>query len=126
MHSLQRIDLTDCLGLLTTACKLLIDNNRSLSYIQLSGCDNGVDDEVLGCVANLLTDSLNFFDISYCKKVTDAGLAHFSEKTYPLDSLVVNGCNGISGPGLKAMLHSFKDTLLDFEAALNDQDIFNG
>ena len=88
--------------------------------MQLSGCNNGVDDSVLGLIARLLTNTLNFLDISYCKTITDEGLAHFSDKTYPLDSLIVNGCNGISGPGLKQMLHSFKDTLLDLEAALND------
>ena len=33
MHSLQRIDLTDCEGLLTSASCLLIDNNRQLSHI---------------------------------------------------------------------------------------------
>ena len=64
-------------------------------------------------------------DISYCKLITDVGLAHFTGKTYPLDSLMVNGCNGISGQGLKALIPSFKDTLLDLEAALNDQPIFN-
>ena len=58
--------------------------------------------------------------------MTDAGLAHFSEKTYPLDTLVINGVNGISGPAVKQWLHSFKETLLDFEAALNDQESFNG
>ena len=38
---------------------------------------------------------------------------------------MINGCNGISGPGLKQLLHSFKDSLLELEAALNDQDSFN-
>ena len=76
-------------------------------------------------IATHLTETLNFMDISYCKQVTDAGLAHFRGKTYPLDSLIINGCNGISGQGLKQMLVSFKDTLLDLEAALNDQPIFN-
>ena len=52
-------------------------------------------------------------------------MAHFTGKTYPLDSLMINGCNGISGQGLKTMLISFKDTLLDLEAALNDQPSFN-
>jgi len=33
MHSLVRIDLTDCLGLLPTACNLLIDHNRQLSHV---------------------------------------------------------------------------------------------
>ncbi len=68
---------------------------------------------------------MNFLDISYCKKVTDAGLAHFKDKTYPLDSLMINGVNGISGQGVKQLLLSFTDTLLDFEAAINDQEAFN-
>lgn len=68
---------------------------------------------------------LNFLDISYCKKVTDTGLAHFTGKTYPLDTLILNAVNGISGPGVKQFLHSFKDTLLDFEASLNDQESFS-
>ena len=71
-------------------------------------------------VATHLQDSISFLDISYCTKVTDEGLAPFKDKTYPLDSLIINGCTGISGPALKQLLHSFKDNLLDFEAALND------
>ena len=71
-----------------------------------------------------MTETLNLLDISYCKKVTDEGLAAFTGKTYPLDSLIINGCNGISGPGVKQLLISFSDTLLDFEASLNDQEIF--
>ena len=126
MRKLEKVDLSDCAGLLTSACNLLIDNNRSLSHIQLSGCNGGVDNEVLSNIAKHLTQSLNFLDISYCKEVTDEGLAHFNELTYPMDSLMINGCSGISGAGLKQLLHSFKDTLLDLEAALNDQAIFNG
>lgn len=79
----------------------------------------------MGLIATHLTGTLNFLDISYCKTITDAGLAHFSGKVYPLDSLVVNGCNGISGEGLKLMLNSFKDSLLELEAAFNDQAGFN-
>ena len=44
MKSIQRIDLTDCLGLLDTACSLLIDHNRNLSHLQLSGCNNALND----------------------------------------------------------------------------------
>ena len=33
MRQLQRVDLTDCDGLLTSASCLLVDNNRSLSHI---------------------------------------------------------------------------------------------
>ena len=125
MRDLRRIDLTDCNGLLTTACNLLIDNNRSLSHVQFSGCDKGVDNEIMMNIAKHLVNTLNFLDISYCKQVTDEGLANFHEKTYPLDTLVINGCSGISGAELKVLLHSFKDTLLDLEAALNDHASFN-
>lgn len=33
MHSLKRIDMTDCVGLLPSAACLLIDHNRSLSHV---------------------------------------------------------------------------------------------
>lgn len=33
MKSLQRIDLTDCTGLLPTSANLLVDNNRQLSHV---------------------------------------------------------------------------------------------
>ena len=98
----------------------MIDHNRNLSFVQLSGCTNAVDNEVMKNIACNLQNSLNFLDISYCKQVTDEGLVHFTDKTYPLDSLVINACHGISGPAVKQLLHSFKDTLIDFEAALND------
>ena len=54
MHKLERIDLTDCDGLLPSACNLLIDNNRSLSYVQLSGCNKAVNDEIMTNIANCL------------------------------------------------------------------------
>lgn len=53
------------------------------------------------------------------------GIEAFKDKIFPVDSLIINGVTGISGGGLKQWLHSFKDTLLDLEAALNDQEIFN-
>ena len=120
MKKLERIDLTDCDGLLPSACNLLIDNNRTLAFVQLSGCNKGVNDEVMSNIASCLQDTLSFLDISYCKNVTDAGLEAFEGKTYPLDSLVINAVHGITAPAIKKWLESFKDTLLDFEAALND------
>lgn len=125
LKNLRRVDLSDCLGLLDTACCLMVEKNPQLSYLQLSGCTEGVNDEVLDMIANRLTTTLNFLDISYCKRVTDEGLAHFNNKEIPLESLFINGVNGISGSAVKQMLHSVKDNLLDFEAALNDQEIFD-
>ena len=123
LTKLERIDLTDCDSLRPSATCLMVDNNKNLSHLQLSGCSKGVDDEVMKNISRL--HDLTFLDISYCKQVTDEGLAHFNEKTYPLDSLIINGVNGISGAAVKQWLMSFKDTLIDFEAALNDQETFS-
>ena len=55
MRSLQMVDLSDCAGLLTSACNLMVDNNKGLSHIQLSGCNKGVDNEVMKNIATHLT-----------------------------------------------------------------------
>jgi hypothetical protein len=44
-------------------------------------------------IANLT--SLQFLDISYSKKITDAGLAQFASKKLPINTLVINSCAGI-------------------------------
>lgn len=64
-------------------------------------------------------------DISYCKAVTDEGLGGFAGKKYPLESLIINGVTGITGPGLKQWLLSFQGSLVELEAALMDQPEFN-
>ena len=63
---------------------------------------------------------LKFLDVSFAKKVTDAGLVHFSEKKLPISCLVISGCSGISSAGITAMLKCCTDTLVDFEACFLD------
>ena len=124
LKQLERVDLCDCDGLLPSAACLAIDNNKeSLAEIQLSGCTGAVDDKVLSLVAGL-EKTLTFLDISYCKQVTDAGLPHFADKKYPLETLVINGVTGISGAALNIWLKSFSATLAEFEASLMDQETF--
>jgi hypothetical protein len=110
----------DCTGLCTSATSLLVRENNKLEELQLSGCINGVDNIVMGEIAQL-TKTLSFLDISYCNLVTDEGLKHFADKTYPLISLVVNGLDNISSPALSAMIGSCTETLVELEAALMDQ-----
>ena len=100
LRQLQRVDLTDCLGLLSSACNLMLDHNQELSHIQLSGCTNAVNNEIMENISRL-TETLCFLDVSYCKEITDEGINCFKDKVYPLDTLSINGCNGISGPGLR-------------------------
>ena len=33
LRHLEKVDLTDCLGLLPTACSLMIDNNKKLAHL---------------------------------------------------------------------------------------------
>ena len=65
-------------------------------------------------------ENLSFLDLSYCKKFDDEGISHFDGKTYSLESLIINGCEGISGEGLKIWIKSCKETLFELEAALCD------
>ena len=96
-------------SLLPTACNLLLDHNKDLEYVQLSGCKNGVDDKVMKNIAKL--SNLSFLDLSYCKQITDEGIKAFADKKYPLETLIINGCNGITGEGLKQWLLSFQADL---------------
>ena len=105
LKQLTHIDLIDCHGLLTTACNLMIDNNSDLEYVQLSGCNLGVDNTVLANIAKL--ENLNFLDLSYCKNFDDGGIKAFAGKTYPLETLIINGATGVSGEGLKNWIKSF-------------------
>lgn len=65
--------------------------------------------------------SLQFLDISYSKKVTDVGMAYFSNKKIPINTLVINSCLGISSNGASILISACSETLLDFEAAFNSQ-----
>ena len=60
----------------------------------MSGCPNAVDDAALKLISGL--NSLQFLDISYSKRVTDVGMAHFANKKIPINTLVINSCHGIS------------------------------
>lgn len=63
---------------------------------------------------------MTFLDISFCKSVTDAGLAHFEGKTYPLVSLILNSLPSITGPALNSLIGTCTETLVELEVALND------
>lgn len=61
-------------------------------------------------------------DISYCKKISDAGLATFTGLTLPLTGIVVSGLSNISSIGLTQLVNTCTTTLIDFEAAFMAQD----
>jgi len=124
LTNLQKVDLSDCDGLLATACNLLVSQNKYISHLQLSGCNKAIDDNVMASIAQL-DKTLVFLDISYAKNVTDEGIKHFEGKTFPqFNSLMINGVTGITSVGLKSWLKCFTTGLLDLEAALCDQEDF--
>ena len=53
LTQLQKVDLSDCDGLLTSACNLLVTQNKYLTHLQLSGCNKALDDEVLMNISTL-------------------------------------------------------------------------
>lgn len=81
-----------------SALQFLLKQNLNLQELQLSGCENAVDDHAIRLVSKL--KELSFLDVSYCRKVTDAGLASFTGLTLPLTGIVVSGLTNISSLGL--------------------------
>jgi len=75
LTGLTSVDFCDCEGLYTSALLLLLRKSRNLEQIQLSGCNNAVDDTAMKMISH--QSKLEFIDISYCKKVTDSGLLDF-------------------------------------------------
>lgn len=71
-------------------------------------------------------EKLEFFDISYCRKVTDEGLMAFKDKKLELNGIVMNALPGVTSAGVAAVIGCCTDTLLDFEASNLDQDTFKG
>lgn len=114
LSQLQTVDLCDCDGLYPTALQLLLRKNPNLEQIQLSGCNNAVDDKAIRLMSGLA--NLEFLDISYCKQVTDQGLVHFSDKKLPITSLVINGVQSVTSAGVAALLNCCMQTLVDLEA----------
>ncbi len=98
-----------------SALQFLLKQNLNLQELQLSGCENAVDDHTLRFISKL--KDLSFIDVSYCKKVTDAGLASFTGLTLPLTGIVVSGLLNISSLGLQQLVATCTSTLVDFEAA---------
>jgi len=54
---------------------LMLRKNKNLELVQLSGCNNGVDDQAMKLISE--QKNLEFLDVSYCKQITDSGLYHF-------------------------------------------------
>jgi hypothetical protein len=66
--------------------------------------------------------NLTFLDISFAKILTDEGLGHFKEKTnWGLQTLIINGCEGITSVGLGFLIQSCSQTLLEYEGSCMDQ-----
>ena len=116
------VDFCDCTGLYVTALHLLLKKNKGLELVQLSGCTNGVDDQAMHLFSKL--EDLELLDISYCKKVSDAGTPPFGQVQLPITQLALNGVNGLSSAGVNNILTSCSGTLVDLELANMDQDSF--
>lgn len=65
---------------------------------------------------------MQFLDISYAKLLTDEGLIHFKDKTFPITHLCVNGLTQVTGQGLYYPILAARETLLVYQGALMDQE----
>jgi hypothetical protein len=84
--NLETVDLSDCLGLNSSALTLMVKKNPNIEDLQVNGCVNAVDDQAMLAIAGL--KHLTFLDISYSKHLTDEGCKHF--ETSKLQSVIMN------------------------------------
>ena len=120
LKKLERIDVSDCPNIQYQSLKILLDNNKSLSQVQLANNPIAVTDEIVIRLSHL--ENLKFLDISFANQVTDHSLASFKDKQFPIAKLFINGLTGITAAGLSELLNSCLATLKVFEGALMNQE----
>lgn len=75
-HSITELDISRCSGLTEVAIMMIADNSPRLTIFNSAHNANAVTDEALLHLQPL--PFLSVLNISYCKKVTDAGLIALS------------------------------------------------
>ena len=123
LKKLERIDASDCPNISSTSLKILLDNNKSLSQVQLANNPGAVIDEIVIRLSHL--ENLSFLDISFANQVTDHGLNSFKDKNFPITKLFINGLTGVSANGVADLVGTCLHTLKVFEAALMNQESMN-
>lgn len=105
--------------------RFLDENLGNLVSLNTSNCQDAMDDEIIAKIAACEDPKLELLDISYCKKVTDAGLASFeSSKDFPIKHLCINGLMAVSGKGLFHLIDSCKKTLeIYLGACINNEEM---
>jgi hypothetical protein len=62
-------------------------------------------------LAKIEKPALTYLNIGFGKLITDEGLNAFEGKTFPIETLIMSGCTGISGAGLLHPITACKETL---------------
>jgi Leucine-rich repeat (LRR) protein len=130
LHKVEKLDISECPLIEESGLIHFFEKNgECLKELSASNCQDAITNNTLKALTDIKDEEeeapvciITFLDISYCKRVTDEGLAAFEGKTYPLTTLNVTGCNGISGKGLVHPIMACTATLEHFIGGLLDQE----
>ena len=107
---LKTLKVNDCEKLSSKGVGFLFAKKicRSLQTLEMRRCCEVKDLALLAVVEGKLNPGLSVLDVSYCKDITEIGVAWLADKMPSLTCLNVRGCEGVSAHGIKALLGSWR------------------
>jgi hypothetical protein len=128
LSKVEELDISECPyieedGLLHFFSKC----GATLKKLSASNCQAAITDASIKALCNLEGEDgplnqLTNIDLSFCKLITDEGLKAFEGKAFPITTLNLTGCIGITGAGLVHPITATKDSLLHYMGGLMDQE----
>lgn len=101
LTSVKVLDISDCHYIESKGViKFFEKCGNLLTRFEASNCQLAITDETLKALCNLENTTLTHLDIALAKLVTDEGLKHFENKTFPIEYLNINGLSAVTGNGL--------------------------
>lgn len=107
---LKSLKLNNCEKITSKGISLLFSKKvcRRIQVLEMRHCPEVKDLALLAIVEASLNPGLTLLDVSYCKDITEIGVAWLADKMPSLVCLNVRGCEGVSSQGMKALIGSWK------------------
>ena len=99
--NLRCLEIVECLRITTAGVNDIVQNCRKLEHVDMQVCSYVTDLRFDGAGS-----MVSYIDLSYCTKITDAGLSQISSHCPKLRYLSVAGCHRITDAGLKVVCRS--------------------
>ncbi|KAK4554854.1 SCF ubiquitin ligase complex subunit [Recurvomyces mirabilis] len=114
----ERLTLTNCTKLTDTSLRPLIDGNRSLLALDVTGLDQVTDVTMMAVADNCLR--LQGLNVTSCKKITDVSISAVAKSCRHVKRLKFNNCSQLTDKAIMTVAaHSSHLLEIDLHALLN-------